>query len=277
MVDAQGNKLVISVGLGVDLFMNEHVAFNLEGKYLWMDDLDVTVDGTPATFNMADFVGTFGFRAYMDNPHRMVMADAREDVPVRLYFGAGFGGGIITDGNWVPGVTLQPESASIGTVGQSVMLALGANFGRLISLEIPVDYYESVIRLDGPGGVTGGVGEYATYAAIPVVRFRWPVKEGRLVPYLLAGFGGTYSEVNDRYANGSGVPVNSKGFAPAFSVGGGLEYHFNPDVSLFGQVKYIQSWNNKIEVNNTGEQTGDLSWLHFQIGFRLNLLTFGDR
>ena len=91
----------------------------------------------------------------------------------------------------------------------------------------------------------------------------------------MAGFGGTYSEVNDRFDNGNGTPVNSKGFAPAYTVGGGVEYHFNPNVSLFGQVKYIYSWNNKIEVANMGEQSGDLSWLHFQIGFRLNLLNFG--
>lgn len=46
-------------------------------------------------------------------------------------------------------------------------------------------------------------------------------------------------------------------------------------MSLFGQVKYIQSWDNKIEVNHAGEQKGDLSWLHFQIGFRLSLLHIG--
>jgi hypothetical protein len=28
-------------------------------------------------------------------------------------------------------------------------------------------------------------------------------------------------------------------------------------------------------VNGMGEESGDLSWLHFQIGFRLNLLNFG--
>ena len=88
------------------------------------------------------------------------------------------------------------------------------------------------------------------------------------MPYLLAGAGGTYGEVNDRFDNGSGVPVNSKGFAPACSVGGGAEYFFNRNVSLFGQAKWIYSWNRKIDVNNTGEQTGDSSWLHFQIGFR---------
>jgi hypothetical protein len=91
----------------------------------------------------------------------------------------------------------------------------------------------------------------------------------------MGGFGGTYSEVNDRCENGSNITVDSKGFAPAYSVGGGVEYHFNPDVSLFGQVKYIYSWDNKIEVAGQGEQTGDLSWLHFQIGFRLNLLKLG--
>jgi opacity protein-like surface antigen len=274
-IDAQGNELIITAGVGVDLFLNRHVAFNLEGKYLWLDDLDISVDGTTGTFEMADFVGTFGFRAYLEDPDALALFDVVEEPPLRLYFGAAFGGGWIADGNWISGVELVPESASMGTVGQSVELVLGMNFGRHFSVEIPADYYESVIQLDNLAGVTGGVGEYATYAVIPNLRFRWPLKDGRIVPYLMAGFGGTYSEVNDRFDNGNNVSVDSKGFAPAFALGGGVEYFFNRDVSLFGQVKYIQSWDNKIEVNNAGEQKGDLAWLHFQIGFRLNLLNIG--
>ena len=274
-VDAQGTKLVISAGVGIDLFLNPNVAFNLEGKYMWLDDLDVTVDGQEGTYKLADFVGTFGFRADLDDDEALPLVDGMDEPPVRIYFGAAFGGGVITDGNWVPGVKLVQESASIGTVGQSVELALGANFGRHLSFELPVDYYESVIELDNVAGVSGGVGEYATYALTPTLRFRWPIKSGRIVPYVMGGFGGTYSEVNDRFENGSNITVDSKGFAPAYSVGGGVEYHFNPDVSLFGQVKYIYSWDNKIEVAGQGEQTGDLSWLHFQIGFRLNLLKLG--
>ena len=108
-----------------------------------------------------------------------------------------------------------------------------------------------------------------------MLRFRWPIKSGKVVPYVMGGFGGTYSEVNDRFDNGNNITVDSKGFAPAYAVGGGVEYHFNPDVSLFGQVKYIYSWDNKIDIAGMGEEKGDLSWLHFQIGFRLNLLKLG--
>ncbi|MCU0788111.1 MAG: porin family protein [Verrucomicrobia bacterium] len=276
-VDAQGTELVITAGVGVDLFINDNVAFNLEGKYIWLDQLNISVDGQAGTFDMADFVGTFGFRAYLDDTTKLKLFDVVEEPPIRIYFGAGFGGAVITDGNWVPGVTLVPESASIGTVGESVELALGFNFGRHFSFEIPVDYYESVIQLDSIGGVSGGVGEYATYALIPSMRFRYPMMNGKIAPYLLAGFGGTYGEVNDRYEKPIYVTVDSKGFAPAFAVGGGIEYYFNRDVSLFGQVKYIQSWNNQIDVNGMGEESGDLSWLHFQIGFRLNLLSIGNK
>ncbi len=274
-VDDQGNELVVTAGVGIDLFINKHVAFNLEGKYIWLDDLNISVDGTPGTFELADFVGTFGFRAYLEDAEALALFDAIDEPPIRLYFGAAFGGGVITDGNWIPGVELVPEMASLGSIGQSVELALGANFGRHLSVEIPADYYESVIELNNLAGVNGGVGEYSTYAVIPNLRFRWPIKDGRIVPYLMAGFGATYGEVNDRFDNGNNVPVDSKGFAPAFAAGGGIEYFFNREVSLFGQVKYIQSWDNKIEVNHAGEQKGDLSWLHFQIGFRLSLLHIG--
>jgi opacity protein-like surface antigen len=274
-VDAQGTKMVISGGLGVDFFINPNVAFNLEWKYIWLEDLNISVDGEPGTFQMADFLGTFGLRAYLDDSSKLALFDMAEQPPIRIYFGAAFGAGIITDGNWVPGVKLIPETASAGSVGESVEIAFGLNFGHHFSIELPMDYYESAIELNNVAGVSGGVGEYATYALIPNLRFRYPMKSGRIAPYIMAGFGATYGEVNDRYDNGSTVTVNSKGFAPAFSVGGGVEYFFNRDVSLFGQVKYIQSWDNQIEVAGTGEQSGDLSWLHFQIGFRLNLVNFG--
>lgn len=213
-VDDQGNELVVTAGVGIDLFINKHVAFNLEGKYIWLDDLNISVDGTPGTFELADFVGTFGFRAYLEDAEALALFDAIDEPPIRLYFGAAFGGGVITDGNWIPGVELVPEMASLGSIGQSVELALGANFGRHLSVEIPADYYESVIELNNLAGVNGGVGEYSTYAVIPNLRFRWPIKDGRIVPYLMAGFGATYGEVNDRFDNGNNVPVDSKGFAP---------------------------------------------------------------
>lgn len=278
-VDAQGTKFVVTAGIGIDLLINPQVAFNLEGKYIWMDTLDVSIDGTPATYELSDFVATFGFRAYMDAAPGLALADGMEDPPIRLYFGAAIGFGLITDGNWVPGVQLVQEPAAIGTAGESVELLVGANFGRHISVELPVDYFESVIELDNPGGipVTGGVGEYSTYAFIPHARFRWPIKSGKIVPYLMAGFGVTYSEVNDRFDNGNDTTVNSKGFAPAFDVGAGVDYFFNRNVAIFGQVKYIYSWNNKIDIGGMGEQKGDLSWLHLQLGFRLNLVDFGGK
>ena len=274
-VDAQGTTLVISAGAGVDLFINETVMFNLEGKYLWMDDLNVSVDGTSGSFKMADFMGTFGFRAYLDSPPGLQLAESQDEVPLRLYFGAGWGAGFTTDGDWAPGIRLGNEVSSIGTAGQSVELALGANWGRHFGFELAVDYWEGNINLDNVAGVTGGVGEYAVYSLIPNLRFRWPLQEGKVVPYLLAGVGGTYGEVNDRFNNGGNISVDSKGFAPAFNVGGGVEYFFNRNVSLFGQAKWIYSWNNKIEVDNMGEQKGDLAWLHCQIGFRLYLLDIG--
>lgn len=274
-VDAQGNKLVLSAGLGADFFLNEYVAFNLETKYIWMDQLDISVNGTPGTFNMSDFVFTFGFRAYMYDSKSRPLLTTLDKPPTRLYFGAAVGGAVIADGDWIPGVELVPESASAGTIGQSVGLALGADFGRHFGVEVAADYFEGVIRLDNLAGVTGGVGEYATYAVIPNLRLRLPLNNGRIVPYLLTGFGVTYGEVNDRYENGSGVTVDSKGFAPAISVGGGVEYFFNRGVSIFGQVKWIHSWGNKIEVAGMGEQTGDLSWLHFQLGFKLSLAELG--
>lgn len=283
--EAQGTTLVLSAGVGVDLFLNEHVAFNLEWKYMWLDELDVT--RTPsgggasesATFDMADFVGTFGLRAYLDNPRNLPLIDTIDHPPARLYFIGGFGAATTTDGDWIPGVKMIQESASIGSVGQSIELGFGLNIGHHLSLEFPVDYYEGVIALDNyeisPGTtVSGPVAEYATYSALPALRFRYPLYRGRFVPFLVAGAGATYAEMNDRNGNLPTVDVEAKGVSLSASVGGGVDYFLNPDVCLFGQVKYVHSFDQDIEINgNSG--SGDLAWLHLQLGFRINLARFG--
>ncbi len=273
-VDAQGNTLVIAAGVGVDFFLRDEIAFNLEAKYLWMDTLGVSVNGQSGTFEMSDFVGTFGFRAFLSSNNPRLMAEMEEDVPARFYFGANFGGAWIADGNLGGGVHLVPESASVGTIGQSVGLSLGMNLGTHFAVELPVDYFEGVIYLDNVAGVNGGVGEYSNYAFLPSLRFRWPLRDGRLIPYAIAGAGGVYGEVNDRFQNGSGVKVDSKGFAPSFGLGAGVEYFCNRNVSLSGQVKWNYTWDRQVSVAGT-EYQGDLSLIHFQIGVRLYLFDVG--
>lgn len=278
-VEAQGNKLVLTAGVGVDFFLRDEIAFNLEAKYLWMDTLSVSVDGQSGTFQMSDFVGTFGFRAFLSANEPQVMAEMQEDVPARFYFGANFGGAWIADGNLGGGVHLVPESASVGTIGQSVGLSLGMNLGSHFAVELPVDYYEGVLYMDnvpnGAGGtLNGGVGEYANYAVLPSLRFRLPLNDARLVPYVLAGVGAVYGEVNDRFSNGTGVTVNSKGFAPSLGLGAGVEYFCTRNVSVNGQVKWNYTWDRTVSVAGT-EYTGDLSLIHFQIGVRLYLFDVG--
>jgi opacity protein-like surface antigen len=70
------------------------------------------------------------------------------------------------------------------------------------------------------------------------------------------------------------VKVDSKGFAPSFGLGAGVEYFCNRNVSLSGQVKWNYTWDRQVSVAGT-EYQGDLSLIHFQIGVRLYLFDVG--
>ena len=61
------------------------------------------------------------------------------------------------------------------------------------------------------GGRT--IGEFAMYTGMPTLRGRYPVLDGRLTPYALAGLGFGYTEFNDRKQPGFGVDVGGTSWA----------------------------------------------------------------
>lgn len=270
-IDADDTSPVVAVGTGVDLFLADNIAFNLEAKYLWVTSAESRIDGRRHDLDMSAPLVTMGVRAYFSENRPRPMAELEETVPGRAYFGARFGGSILADKNWAPGVSLDPEvSAWLGKINHSGGLSLGVNLGTVWGVELAADFTEFTIVLDD----YGAVGEYSVYTIVPHLRLRWPLGNARWVPYLMAGVGVTYGEDNDRKESGAGLGLTARNISPALSVGAGMEYFFARNFSFNVDMRWMYTWGHGITAAGNRRVEGDFSALNVHLGFRVYLLEF---
>lgn len=269
-IDADGYTWSAALGGGLEYFLTDSVAFNLEGKYLWSNPIDITIDGRAQELDMSAPMVTFGFRVFLDDNHVRPMPWVADDAPVRLFFSAHFGVGDMTDGDWAPKVSLDPEVCHWGALNQIYGISLGADFGRNWGVEITADSMEWGVIVDGVGQVC----EYAFVPVIPQARFRYPIGDSRWVPFVMGGFGAAYGERNDVKPAGAGTSISAKGVYPAASAGAGIEYFFSRSASVSGEFHWNYSWGHKISVNNGPDMKGDIANWQAQIALRLYLLEF---
>jgi opacity protein-like surface antigen len=91
---------------------------------------------------------------------------------------------------------------------------------------------EPNIQLDGRGTVR----ELSNITLIPNIRFRYPLLDGRLVPYLSAGVGASLYEVNDTKDQNVKLEMDTRSVVGM--VAAGLEYFAAPNVSLGIALQY---------------------------------------
>ena len=68
-IDADGLTLEATAGVGFDLFLADNIAFNLEGRYAWLDPINIRIDGARQDWDASSFLATMGFRIYFDRNH----------------------------------------------------------------------------------------------------------------------------------------------------------------------------------------------------------------
>jgi opacity protein-like surface antigen len=266
-IESEGWLFGAVAGAGVEYFLADNITFALEGKYVWMEDATIRVDGTDVHEDYSSFLATFGFRIYFDENHPRPFAEQEEEVPSRFSLGIRYGGSVLTDDQLAPGVSLEPEaSAYWDTLNQYPSLTLGWNWGEHWGVDFLLGGGEQRIVLDG----VGSVAEYAVVTGMPQLRYRWPLLGGQWVPYASVGAGLTYAEIND--ANiGPGVSnVGGSGFQPVIMVGGGLEYFVTRNFSLTTDLWWLHTWDHSVTINDV-EYSGDFSTIQLQIGFRAYL------
>jgi opacity protein-like surface antigen len=267
-LEADGAKAVVAVGVGLEYFLADNVTFNLENKYLWVQRQNALIAGERRRLDMSAPLVTMGVRAYFRETEPRLLFEQEYPVRNRLYAGARFGGSILTDRQWAPGVRLDPEASALwSTVNHYGGLTFGANLGKHLGVEFAGEMTEFTIWLADHGQV----GEYSVYTIVPHLRWRFPFRQGRVVPYFLTGLGATYAEFNDRKPAGHHLDIDAKGFSPAVSAGGGVEYFMARNFSINSDVRWLHTWNQRIRVGSRTSR-GDFSALNFFVGFRLYLL-----
>ena len=119
----------------------------------------------------------------------------------------------------------------LGTTGQTDLLDSGFGFdlGPYTSLEFRMNLYEfTVFHPD-----LGRLGEFSANAFVPRLRLRYPVGDGRLVPYIAGGVGIGVSQFNDAGPATRDLPVKATTTAvPAPNIGLGVDYFVKRNLSV---------------------------------------------
>jgi opacity protein-like surface antigen len=110
------------------------------------------------------------------------------------------------------------------------------------------------------------------YAAIPQFRFRYPLLNGALQPYVLGGVGIGYGEFNDRKPAGATVQVSGdQAYTLAASLGAGVDYFLMRNIALAFETKFLTVRDQTIKINDGPTQKGNINAFLFSLGLRIFL------
>ena len=163
--------------------------------------------------------------------------DAADLDASRFSFGVRGGGAFLLDSRIAPGVDASD--------GRAFGAALGVRFTPYLGAELGLDYLEfERLALRGQR-----IGEYSIFSVIPALRARYPILDGRVAPYALAGVGALLTGFNDRKAPGIGVSVDAKGAAVAGTLGVGLDVFVADNVSLGLEARWLRTDGPPLEID----------------------------
>jgi len=112
------------------------------------------------------------------------------------------------------------------------------------------------------------VSELGTAFIMPQIRLRYPFLDDKLEPYLTAGVGVAFSQVNDRTFRAAGRPIESDEVAFAGGIGGGLDYSWADNFQIGLAGKYLITSSSDTTVSGTNVNS-DLNAALLSFSFRV--------
>jgi hypothetical protein len=253
-VGTDSSTIVGSLAAGVEYFLSPNIAAGLELRSLIYPDQDAEVAfQDPRTGRVRRFEDSINLtalsllahlRVYPGQPagpdgsgRRFLLADHGpfDTDEMRVYLAGLFGYDFLFDKDFGGGVKLRDKG---GDFNLSVGGALGVNLDRHWGGEIQLLVTELNLRTDP----FDKFAELSDFVVIPTLRWRYPLLDGRLVPFATAGIGVAFLDVGDRRPVIE-IPAR-RGFVPAKaprvevdrhtvvgSVGVGIEYFLNRHLS----------------------------------------------
>jgi opacity protein-like surface antigen len=266
-VDIPASTVVGTIGAGLEYFIAHNVAAGVEVKYLVAGDQTVKINGVSRTEEIDSLITSFGLRLFFPENAPAPPAERRGGFPARAYLGMQVGAAFTTDTGSMPGVELRPEPAAVGSANYYLGGLVGLDLGRYLGVELMAGGYE--VRLEAPK--RGSVGEEAVYAIIPQLRARYPLLEGRLVPYAIAGVGASYLEFNDRKRGGLDFDIEATNWGVAATAGAGLEYFIASNIAAGFEARYLTSRAHTIKIGGGQTRDAHLDAVLVTVGLRIYL------
>jgi opacity protein-like surface antigen len=265
--------LVGTIGAGIEYYFADNLAVGVEVKYLIAGDTTLRLDGARHSQQVESLFTTLGLRLLVPEHRPQPPVASGEPAPRRLYFGVRVGAAIATDTDAFSNVVeIRPEPpAYFGSGNQFFGVALGMDFGRYLGVELAADAYEVVLASPSRGSLT----EMAVMHAIPQVRLRYPLLDGRLVPYAIGGVGLGYVERNDRKGAGIGVDIETSTIGLAAAVGAGVEYFVTSNIAAGLEARYLTNRGHTVQINGGHEASGHYDAVTVAFTLRVVLAQFG--
>jgi opacity protein-like surface antigen len=269
-IELDTTHFLASFGGGLEYYIADNLALGLQVKYLLGPDQEYRLDGARGDFSVDAPLTMLSIRVLGPQLRPQEFADLQAPPPTRLYFGPRLGAGIPADRSVGPGLRWTPESNSIGDWNQAFGLFFGASFGPHFAVELAAETMEGRLEVEG----RGTIGEMASYTLMPIARWRFPLRGGRLAPYALAGVGLGFSEFNDRRPAGAGLDIGESKTGWAGTLGAGAEWFVLSNLAAFAEARYTFHRGTGISLDDEPERGMDLDSINLSLGVRIFFADF---
>lgn len=237
------------IGGGAEYFVMENIALGIEAKYYFAfhpkirlsgEQRALTLDGVGVTANMRIYLDQLATGKYAQLGDRR---PARDSDAIRGYLSLRGGVAFLTDTNAVPGATFDDTSGPLAS------LSLGMNFNKHWGAELAFDYTRTQLRSPTLGKITG----YPIWTIAALARFRYPLLNDKLSPYVLAGPGVGFGEIGDldQPASVTGIAGNSGNQDNAFVAvfGAGIDYFIGHNVTFNVEIKRVTFFDTHVKLH----------------------------
>jgi opacity protein-like surface antigen len=230
-------------GAGFDYFVVDNIALTAQAKYVFGFDPEVSDAGMDRELSGDAVELTAGLRVYADHLGRRTagapLPPARDSDRRRGYLALKGGRAIFTDAQTVPGVEIETVSGLFGEGG------LGVNFNRHWGAEFDVNYTRAQLVSPALGDVTG----YPVFTYTLLGRYRYPLLDDALVPYVVAGGGIGFGEIGDRDQPFTATQFSADQDSSAVAAfGAGFDYFIEDNFSVGIEAKYTTLFETDVAV-----------------------------
>lgn len=259
-------SFVAAFGAGVDYFIARNIAIGAEAKYHFLGSNKVVINGRDSVIDLDSVAVTVHLRAFLDElvdgpqgAKGATVKPVKDSDETRGYLALRGGTGFFTKPDSSGGLSLKNPGKYGGTT------AVGLNIDKYLGAELSGGYTTTDVDLEGLGKVS----EYTLWTVVGQLRLRYPVLNDKLSPYVVAGGGVGFGEVNDKRITSqiSGFD-GTRDTSWIGSVGAGFDYFLAENIALNLEVEQIYGFTNSVTLRGRPVDL-DLDPLFVSLGIRL--------